>query len=150
MGRMTDRRRGAVLLLSGALALVGCGGGGDTAGPERVARDFATAWTEARCADAMSFIAAPDDNWTASCETTYRFGIKCDEVQAGDPEVSDCGKGTKIAVRTTEVTRSEEAEETADLAVLVAYTQGADTRESRTLRVRLREQGDGWKVVEVG
>lgn len=144
---MTERRRGAVLLLSGVLALAGCG---DAAGPERVARDFATAWTEARCEEAMAYVAAPDDNWTASCQATYRFGTRCEEVPEGDPEVADCGEGTEIAVRTTEVTRSEEAGDTADLAVLVAYTQGEDTRESRTLRVRLRDQGEGWKVVKVG
>lgn len=64
--------------------------------------------------------------------------------------MADCGKGTKIAVRTTEVTRSEEAGDTATLAVLIAYTQGRYTRESRTLRLQLRDQGDGWRVVKVG
>lgn len=148
MAGMTDPRRSAVLLLVGALALAGCGG--ERVGPDEVARDFATAWTEARCQDAMAYVAEPDDSWTDACERAFHFGTKCDEVQPGDPRPTDCGKGTTIAVRTTEVTQAEEAGDTADLAVLVAYSQGKNTRESRTLRVRLEDQDDGWKVVKVG
>lgn len=140
---------GAAVLL---LVLTGCGSAGDAPGdgPGPVAEAFATAWTEAKCKAAMAHVAAPDDNWTAACQATYRFGTKCDETRAGDPAVADCGPGTKIAVRTTEITSEVEEGDTADLSVLVSYTQGTSTRESRTLKLQLREQGGGWKVTKVG
>ncbi len=155
MTKGTGRRSAAVLLLAGLLATAACGKAATDEGPDRVAREFATAWTEARCDDAMTLVEDPDKSWKDACTRAFHFGTKCDEVQPGDPLPADCGKGTRIKVRETEVTESSEEGGAASVRVLVSYTQGKSTRESRTLRLRLGESGDsgdsgGWKVTKVG